>query len=752
MCTKAVRFILVIALLCIIQPVQPSHAAAIVVDTTSDMQDAAADCASVTVASLPGYDGVISLREAICAAVNNPGEDTITFDLNCLWDVCTIKPDTTLPWLTGGGTTIDGGGTPANPDEDQDAAFYVQIDGSNLATGDGFVVVSANNTIKGLLIHSFPDNGVFILGDQAYSNTISGNYIGTEETSLGELGNGLSGVSIDMAAHDNLIGGDTPSERNVISNNGASGVSISGQDTTGNIVSGNYIGTDDETIKEFSNAFHGVHIYNGAHHNTVGGDSIGERNLISGNGLDGVRIEGENADYNAIIGNYIGTTYSGDEALGNSGYGVHIAKGAQNNTISKGKESRGNVICANVEGGVSIAGAGTMSNTVSANNIGIQTDDLTILGPQPYGVRIWAGAQGNTIGSGNIISRNNLGIAIQDSGTDNNLVVGNKIGTDSAGINSRGNYANGVVVSAGAQDNIIGGDTTQESNLISANGEAGVAVIDQDTDGNIIAGNFIGTDISGRHPLGNASNGIFVGAGTQDTLIGGYTGNAGNIITDNHSGINMECPPPRGTTIANNFIGTAFDGRTLLGNHYYGIYLGYSGRESHLDSTQPASIQYGVYATLVELNIIAGNVRDGVYIGCGDHNFISQNSIFSNLEGITVDPAANGGILPPLINATLDGSLIIQGKACAGCTVELFENRDDDGEGETYIGQAITDGGGIFQLELDFIHYPYLTATASDDALGTSMFSEVFTATTMGIETVFIPFSAYDLEIEPPSP
>ena len=54
----------------------------ITVTTTSDTTDAASGvCANVTVASLPGADGVVSLREAICAANNNAGADTIEFDI-----------------------------------------------------------------------------------------------------------------------------------------------------------------------------------------------------------------------------------------------------------------------------------------------------------------------------------------------------------------------------------------------------------------------------------------------------------------------------------------------------------------------------------------------------------------------------------------------------------------------------------------------------------------------------------------------
>ena len=55
-----------------------AHAAVINVDTTGDVVDAAGGvCADITIASLPGPNGVTSLREAICAANNDAGADTV---------------------------------------------------------------------------------------------------------------------------------------------------------------------------------------------------------------------------------------------------------------------------------------------------------------------------------------------------------------------------------------------------------------------------------------------------------------------------------------------------------------------------------------------------------------------------------------------------------------------------------------------------------------------------------------------------
>ena len=56
----------------------PVLAATITVSTTEDINDAGY-CGFLTRSSLPGPDAVVSLREAICAANNSDGADTITF-------------------------------------------------------------------------------------------------------------------------------------------------------------------------------------------------------------------------------------------------------------------------------------------------------------------------------------------------------------------------------------------------------------------------------------------------------------------------------------------------------------------------------------------------------------------------------------------------------------------------------------------------------------------------------------------------
>jgi hypothetical protein len=103
--------------------------------------------------------------------------------------------------------------------------------------------------------------------------------------------------------------------------------------------------------------------------------------------------------------------------------------------------------------------------------------------------------------------------------------------------------------------------------------------------------------------------------------------------------------------------------------------------------------------------------------------------VFPNTMGIDLTGGANGSIDAPVIMTTTVGSVNIVGTACADCTVEVFENGDTDGEGETYVGDTTADASGNFTVTVSALSKPYLTATATDEISGTSEFSGVFTAT-----------------------
>ena len=76
--------------------------------------------------------------------------------------------------------------------------------------------------------------------------------------------------------------------------------------------------------------------------------------------------------------------------------------------------------------------------------------------------------------------------------------------------------------------NIIGGADAGAGNLISGN-PRGVNISTGGTE-TWIAGNTIGTDVSGQRPLGNSVDGVALEPDSTNTLVGGTVPGAGNRI------------------------------------------------------------------------------------------------------------------------------------------------------------------------------------------------------------------------------
>ena len=119
----------------------------------------------------------------------------------------------------------------------------------------------------------------------ANGNSVQGNLIGLDAAGTNGIGNGTGygGVLLDTGATNNIIGGTVAGARNVISGNNPAGVFFNGASTSGNLVEGNYIGTDITGTNAVPNTLAGVYLPFGASGNIIGGTVAGARNVISGN-------------------------------------------------------------------------------------------------------------------------------------------------------------------------------------------------------------------------------------------------------------------------------------------------------------------------------------------------------------------------------------------------------------------------------------------------------------------------------------
>jgi hypothetical protein len=309
----------------------------------------------------------------------------------------------------------------------------------------------------------------------------------------------------------------------------------------------------------------------------------------------------------------------------------------------------------------------------------------------------------------------------------------------------------------GASSNVIGRSLPGSGNVIVCEAQ-GVKIIEHSLD-NLVEGNFIGTDVSGRHQLGTA-DAIWVDPGPERTTI-----RKNLIASGGASGIRYHAGEG---VISGNMIGADIKGRPGLGCAGYGIFAPHNEngpRLGHLlikSNTVASTGESGIYingeATIAE-NKIFLNHFGGILLGDealpgNTHVRMTKNSIYDNDHiGIDIGPPP-WGVLPNDPGDADDGPnnlmnypVLESAKATAGklivkgyldtpnpktVTIEFFANPVPNpggdpsgyGEGAKYLGSDRPNSQGKFTATLPGVKAGTLiTATATDADGNTSEFA-----------------------------
>jgi hypothetical protein len=358
-----------------------------------------------------------SLRAAITASnANAPGAgmfNTIDFAITGA-GVQTISLLSALPAITqpvlidgyseNNGTTQATANTLANADN---AVLLIRLDGTGAGAGvDGLTLGAGSDgsTIKGLDVTNFTGNGIVV---QSNGNSILGNFTGVNPTGTTRMPNGTFPTSGD-----------------------------------------------------------GIRILN-ASNNQIGGTSPADRNIASGNAVDGIHVEGTltaPATGNLIEGNFVGVAADGKSSVGNRTEPAPATGAAEGNNLF----------------GIEISGG-------NGNTVG-----------------------GPAAGARNVVGFNGAGIEV-DNGGQNNIIQGNFSGVGADGVTPVANLLHGIVLRSsngfgaplgpaqanepGVSNNLIGGTAAGDGNLVEFNGTAGIAIF-----GNPVSA-------SGQPDVGNAIEG-----------------------------------------------------------------------------------------------------------------------------------------------------------------------------------------------------------------------------------------------------
>lgn len=312
-----------------------------------------------------------SFREAILAANAAPGADRVLFNIPGA-GLQVISVQTPLPQITDA-LEIDGytqpGAKPNSQAIGSDAVILIQLQGTS-NTPDGLIINASNCTIRGLAVTNFVRrNPFFVTGGFAISaQGGSGNKI--EGCFLGIAADGSStspnGVGVNVQASGTAVGGTSPAQRNVISGNLIQGMVVSADGTR---IAGNYIGTDAAGTHAILNPT-GIQIVGSHTTSLIGGTTPGAGNLISGNQI-GLGLGPQTNNLLSSVAN--GVTVQGN-LVGTAGNGVDALGNIQgividgsNNLIGGSTASAGNIVAFNQTIGVAFRN-GT-GNSILSNSI-----------------------------------------------------------------------------------------------------------------------------------------------------------------------------------------------------------------------------------------------------------------------------------------------------------------------------------------------------------------------------------------------
>lgn len=384
----------------------------------------------------------------------------------------------------------------------------------------------------------------------------------------------------------------------------------------------------------------------------------------SGNGvtLDASRI--------TLAGNYIGLGLNGT-ALSNSGDGIYVAATSSGNVIGSNPSAASgvvsNVISNNVGNGISFHGSA--HNTLVDNYIGTDPTGTVAMANGGNGIWLTDGSNANEIGGtaytdtatgavndptgdkgsttpvfvvpplGNLVSGNGANGILIDSGSQNNVLNGNFVGTTADGNSALGNAQDGVAINGANNNFLVGCDFSQNPfvyyNVLSGNGGNGLHITDSN---NItVQANFFGIGANNATLVGNALNGILVDGSSQNVQVGGVIP-LGNVAAGNgQNGIEV-AGTVSGFTTFNTFGGLfAFGGAAPNGND--GLLITATGGNQD-----------------VQTNVFSGNTNDGIEIGGAasgvtvDPNMVGVNTVGSaelanGNDGIEIDGTAHDNVI-----------------------------------------------------------------------------------------------------------
>jgi Domain of unknown function DUF11/FG-GAP-like repeat/Putative binding domain, N-terminal len=311
-------------------------------------------------------------------------------------------------------------------------------------------------------------------------------------------------------------------------------------------------------------------------------------------------------------------------------------------------------------------GTDATGTIVKANNDGIFADNGPEVGFTQGNIIGGTTPQARNLASGNVF----VGF-IANSNALELHIQGNFVGTDATGTIPLNPGQEGVVFNGSTI--IVGGTLANTRNIISGN-SANVDINDLTNggaaNGDLIQGNFIGTDVTGTQAVENIPvTGVALQSGPRNMIIGGTTPAARNIISGNQAyGVSF-ADDSLNNLVQGNYIGLDATGSKAIPNGV-GFVTGNTPGSSQVPAEE-ATIGGAIPGAG---NVISGNVGDGVQIfgtftasGVYQGNTIQGNMIGTDATGTNSVPNGGNGVLisTAATNNLIGGSVPGQGNLIA---------------------------------------------------------------------------------------
>ncbi len=589
------------------------------------------------------------------------------------------------------------------------------------------------------------DDGVLLEGPDTAFNAICRMHVGSAEMLGGFripwIPNGQNGIHIRGGSHDNTIGAlHSFLDCHIMASKDA-GILIEGVGSDNNVIFGNQIGGNHESILVDAAGQNriGIYLKDGTRGNVIGHpgnfleffQQFNEQvfrfaNVIANSTEAGIRIEncggtrdalGKMVAANVIQNNHIGREDFGRP--GPNGVGVLLEQDSYLNLIGGTKPGEGNRILHNHKAGLEIRNSlfdSSFSNEIINNDIALNgnTDPDPVNSPlqqAPAGVGILVDGNSteNVIGGSKTVANrvhdNKVGIYIDSS--DNNTIQGMLV---------ESNRFAGLILHAG-RANLIGSTVARGANQFYQNGsgqlEQGAILLSS------ASKNRIELNMIGRKGRGNQGVGILL-ANSDSNFIGGETQGSANQILDNAAdGIQLSGFGTTHNHIRNNLIGIDAN-QNPAGNQGDGIRLE-NGASSNLIGGLGDFHQQNSVVPFPMPNSIANNKGDGVSVtGFATlGNSILNNSITAN-GALGIHNATGGNQeLPPPVSVdfngdTLFGKVTDLNRVPVGSTIQVFSDPGAvNPEGALFLGEATVLTGGTWSIDLFGFPLGVITMTST---------------------------------------